>query len=107
VFLRELCTLALVDTCHDVIVPVSFALTGYKLPVHNKYASRLLLCLIVATANFQHVTIDKFAYHRPQVRQLTSIGRLSEAKAEHSSGAFFLYVGPLVDEEKLYVCISS
>jgi len=40
---------------------------------------------------------------RPHVRQLTSFGKLSEAKAEHTAGAFFIYIGPLSDSEELYV----
>jgi len=40
---------------------------------------------------------------RPHVRQLTSLGKFSEAQAEHAAGSFFIYVGPLSDDEQLYV----
>jgi len=44
-----------------------------------------------------------FVLSRPHVRQLTSFGKLSEAKAEHAVGSFFIYIGPQSDDEKLYV----
>jgi len=44
-----------------------------------------------------------YVLYSPHIRQLTSFGKLSEAKSEHAMGAFFLYFGPLSDEEKLYV----
>ena len=42
-------------------------------------------------------------FSRPHVRQLTSFGKLTEAKEDHESGSFFIYVGPLSDSEQLYV----
>jgi len=46
-----------------------------------------------------------YVLYSPHIRQLTSFGKLSEAKSEHATGAFFLYIGPLSDDEKLYVSL--
>jgi thioredoxin domain-containing protein 10 len=43
----------------------------------------------------------------PQVRPLTSVGRLSEAKAEHMTTAFFLYVGSASADEQLYTAYKT
>jgi len=44
-----------------------------------------------------------YVLRSPHIRQLASFGKLSEARSEHEAGAFFLYIGPFSDNEKLYV----
>jgi len=41
----------------------------------------------------------------PHIRQLTSLGKLTEAKLERADGAFFMYIGPHSDDERLYVSL--
>ena len=53
-------------------------------------------------AKLQH-HLRVFVFGSPHIRQLTSFGKLSEAKSEHAAGAFFIYIGPLSDNERLNV----
>ena len=44
-------------------------------------------------------------FSRPAVRKLSSIGKFTEARGQHSDDVFFLYIGDNDEQDDLFVSI--